>query len=118
MPAGYVIAESIRVGARLEGFPLTLVSIERDAVQGATSGQPSSWTMIHFAFPDHEAQRLADALAGVLDGAWYANFDADGHTFVIFPRRVMRYQRGDPAARDEAEAHARALGIPDAQLDW
>jgi hypothetical protein len=36
MPAGYVIAESIRAGSRLEGFPLTLIRIERHTIDNAT----------------------------------------------------------------------------------
>ncbi|MBA3286894.1 MAG: hypothetical protein H0U21_02550 [Acidimicrobiia bacterium] len=118
MPAGYVIAESVRVGARLEGFSFTLIRVERHLIEDATTDQPSVWTMIHFEFPEHEAERLADALAEVLDGPWYANFDSDGDTFVIFPSRVVRYRREDDAARAEAEAYARTLGIPDDQLDW
>lgn len=119
MPAGYVIAESIRVGARLEGFPLSLTSIERYPVENATAGQPPAWTMIHFQFPEREAERLADALAGALgEPGWYANFNTDDDTFVIFPRRVLRYRQGDRVARAEAEAYARELGIPDPQLDW
>lgn len=119
MPTGYVIAESIRVGAHVDGLPLTLTSIERYPIENPAAGQPSAWTMIHFAFPDHAAERLAEVLAGALDQpGWYANFDSRGDTFVIFPGRVVRYRRGDPEARAEAEAHARALGIPESQLDW
>ena len=119
MPAGYVIAESIRPGSWLEGFPFTPTRIERHMVDSASGDQPSAWTMIHFAFPTDEAERLATALAAVLDEpGWYTNFDVDGDKVVIFPRRVMRYRREDQAARAEAEAYARSLGIPDAQLDW
>jgi hypothetical protein len=67
MPAGYVIAESIRPGSRLEGFPFTLTRIERSTVDTATGDQPSAWTMIQFEFPTEEAERLATALAAVLD---------------------------------------------------
>ena len=119
MPAGYVIAESIRAGSRLEGFPLTLIRIERHTIDNATGDQPSAWTMIQFEFPTEEAERLATALAAVLDEpGWYTNFDVDGDKVVIFPRRVMRYRRADQPGRAEAEAYARSLGIPDAQLDW
>jgi hypothetical protein len=119
MPAGYIIAESIRPGSRLEGFPVTLTRIERYTVDNGTDEQPSAWTIIHFDFPEDHAERLANALADVLDEAgWYTNFDVDGDTVVIFPRHVKRYRRGDQAARAAAEQHARALGIPQAQLDW
>ena len=100
-------------------LPFTLTRIERSTVDTATDDQPSAWTMIHFEFPTDEAERLATALAAVLDEpGWYTNFDVDGDKVVIFPRRVMRYRRADQAARAEAEAYARSLGIPNAQLDW
>lgn len=57
---------------------------------------------------------MSDALD---TSGWYANFDPDGDTFVIFPDRVVRIG-GEHAARAEAEAHARTLGVPDPQLDW
>ena len=105
MPAGYVIAESIRPGSRLEGFPFTLTRIERSTVDTATGDQPSAWTMIQFEFPTEEAERLATALAAVLDEpGWYTNFDVDGDKVVIFPRRDT-----DEPARAEAEAYARSL---------
>jgi hypothetical protein len=116
---GYIIAESIRPGSRLEGLPLTLVSIERYPVENATGDQPPVWTMIRFEFPQNEAERLANAFADVLDEpGWYTDFEVDGEKFVIFPRRIVRYRRGDRAARAQAEAYGRTLGIPDAQLDW
>ena len=88
MPAGYVIAESIRPGSRLEGFSLTLTSIERYPVDSAIDQQPSAWTMLHLEFPQDQAERLARALADVLDEpGWCSSFDVD-------------------------------RGIPDAQLDW
>jgi hypothetical protein len=119
MPAGYVIAESMRPGSRLEGFPFTPTRVERSTVDTATGDQPSAWTMIHFEFPTDGAERLAIALATVLDEpGWYTDFGVDGDKVVIFPRRVMRYRRADQAARAEAEAYARSLGIPDTQLDW
>jgi hypothetical protein len=36
----------------------------------------------------------------------------------VFPGRVFRYPRGDAAAREEAKAFGRELGIPEPQLDW
>lgn len=119
MPAGYVIAESIRPGSKLEGFAFTLTRIERYTVDDATDEQPSAWTMIHFEFPEDQAESVANALADVLETpGWYTNFDTDQDKIVIFPGRVFRYPRDDHAARIEAEAYAAALDIPAAQRDW
>jgi len=119
MPAGYVIAESIRPGAQLDGNALTLTRIERHMVANPTDDQPSVWTMIHFEFPEDRAESVSNALADVLDSpGWYTNFDTLDDQFVIFPGRVFRYPRGDESARVEAEAYAATVGIPAPQLDW
>jgi hypothetical protein len=119
MPAGYVIAESMRPGSQLEGNAFTLNRINRYKVDNPTDDQPSAWTMIHFDFPEDQAESVANALADVLDSpGWYTNFDTHDDTFVIFPGRVFRYPRGDHAARTEAEAFAVTLGIPAPQIDW
>ena len=119
MPAGYLIAESMRPGSTLEGFALTLTRIERYTVDNATEQQPAAWTMVHFEFPEDQAKSVANALADVLDTpGWYTNFDTDEETIVIFPGRVFRYPHDDKAARTEAEAYAATLDIPAAQRDW
>ena len=38
--------------------------------------------------------------------------------FVVFAERVFRYPHGDAAGRARAVEHGRALGVPEAQLDW
>lgn len=119
MPAGYVIAESIRPGSQLKVSGSTLDRIERRTVDSPTRDQPATWTMIHFEFPESQADSIASALADVLDSpGWYANFDTADDTVVVFPGRVFRYPRGDSAARADAEAFAVTIGIPASQLDW
>jgi hypothetical protein len=86
MALGYVLAESMRPGSRLEGLPLTLTKIERYTVHNAAPEQPSVWTAVEFQFPGEEAGRLADALAEVLEekGGWYSHFNVNGETFVVY----------------------------------
>jgi hypothetical protein len=36
----------------------------------------------------------------------------------VFADSVFRYPRRDQSGREEAEAHARAVGVPEAQIDW
>ena len=49
---------------------------------------------------------------------WYADLHTEHESFVVFAGRVFRYRSDDAAARAQAEAYARARGVPDAQLDW
>ena len=49
---------------------------------------------------------------------WYVDLHTADESFVVFASRVFRYARGDAAGRAAAESHARANGVPDAQIDW
>ena len=118
--AGTLIAESLRVGSSVEGLALTVRKISRADVGDVDAGQPLTWTFVEFEADDSDAERLADALSGVLEtaGGWYCDFRNDQETFVVFSGRVFRYPRGDRARRSEAEEHGRSVGVPEAQLDW
>jgi hypothetical protein len=116
---GTLIAESLRNGTTLDGLDLTVRKIARYAPVGTTPDQPTIWTSIDFEAADRDVGALADMLAGALaDPGWYANFQSAEEAFVVFPGRVFRYPRGDPAGRALAQAHGRALGVPEPQLDW
>jgi hypothetical protein len=49
---------------------------------------------------------------------WYVNFSSASETFVVYHGHVFRYPRGDAAGRAAAQAHGRAVGVPESQLDW
>jgi len=121
---GVLIAESLETGAVLERLALQVERIERvDAgelsPEQRDAGVPAEWTLLTFVVRDDRADALADALAGALGRpGWYADLRNDSTTWVIYPGRVFRYPRGDEAGRMAAQEHGRALGVPDAQLDW
>lgn len=123
MASGTIITESLRVGATLAGFALTVSDIQRLAPADISpeqrqAGIPAHWTLLHFELPDAEADRLASALANALEHGWYVDLHTAAETFVVFAGRVFRYRSEDRAGRAEAEAYARTLSIPDPQLDW
>lgn len=116
---GVLIAESLRVGAVLDDPRLTVTAMRRVRPEGTAGHQPATWTLIDFAAPEDETDRLASSFADALDDpGWYADFRTDTETFVIYPGRIFRYPRGDPAGRTAAQRYGRALGIPEGQLDW
>jgi len=116
---GTLIAESLRTGSTLDGLDLTVRKIARFAPRGTTDDQPAIWTSIDFEVADDGADELADTLAGVLDEpGWYANFQSADVAFVIFQGKIFRYPRGDSDGRAAAQAHGRARGVPEPQLDW
>ena len=116
---GAIILESLRVGASLAGVPLVVRELKRYTVEGTSAEQPSVWSVLEFTVEDALAEALAEVLTGVLDQpGWYVDFRNEEEIFVVFPGRVFRYRRGDDAARAEAQAFGRELGIPEQQLDW
>ena len=116
---GAIILESLRVGTSLEGIPLAVRRLSRYAVTGASTEQPSVWSVLEFEIEDSHVVALAEALEEILDQpGWYADFHNDEEIFVVFPGKVFRYQRGDEAQRSEAQEHGRQLAIPEPQLDW
>lgn len=120
MATGALIAESVKVGAALDGVRLTVNKVFRVEAGDESVGQPRVWTFIEFDVPDDDADALASALSDALDPSlgWYCDFRSERETFVVFAGRIFRYRRGDGSARAEAEAHARSVGVPEPQLDW
>ena len=117
---GALIAESLRVGAKLDDLALTVTTISRADLGDVSAGQPRTWTFIEFEAPDADADRLVRALEGALAriGGWYCDFRNDAETFVVFADRSFRYPRGDRAGRAAAVEYGRSVGVPESQLDW
>lgn len=121
MATGALIAESLRLNVSLELPHLEVRKVTRlGPLDNVLTTQPTVWTFIEFFTADEYALTLAETLAEVLDPSlgWYCDFRTDDETFVVFSAHVFRYPRGEPAGRERAAAHARALGVPEVQIDW
>jgi hypothetical protein len=119
MLQGTLIAESIRVGAEVDGVRLVARKIRRAALGDVSAGQPEVWTVIEFEAEEPDAGALAQALAQALERpGWYADFRSPEETFVVYSGRVFRYPRGDSQARAEAAAYGRSVGVAEEELDW
>jgi hypothetical protein len=98
---------------------LCVTKTETWQVGNAAEGQPSVWTALSFEAPVGQADAIAEALGGALKArGWYINASTETHVYVIFPRKVFRYVKGDSAQRAAAKAYGRLIGIPEGQLDW
>jgi hypothetical protein len=65
---GTLVAESMMVGAGLQGLDVTLRGIERVEPQDISadqseSGVPARWTLLRFDVADHKAPAFAEAHA-------------------------------------------------------
>jgi hypothetical protein len=121
MVKGTLLAESLQIGAELSVAGLRLTRVSRQDVSASVSeSQPPVWTFLEFEADDDVSDVLAESLAGALlaDGGWYADFSAGDAHVVVFAHKIFRYQRGDQGGRVEAMDYARAVGVPEHQLDW
>lgn len=115
---GTVIAESLEVGTNLDRLGIIVRRFHRYEVHDVPSWQPSIWTSLDFEADDDEAERLADVFAaGLRESGWYVNYSTQRETFVVFPGKAFRYERGDMRGRAQAQDHGRTLGIPEPQLN-
>ncbi|WP_228533364.1 hypothetical protein [Nocardia sp. BSTN01] len=116
---GVLIIESLRSDAELTDLAITVSTISRIRPENRGADQPARWTLLHFEAADTTADRLATALADTLEaGPWYVDFHTTTTTYVVFSDRIFTYRRDEPNGRDNAIAHARAVGVPETQLDW
>jgi hypothetical protein len=114
---GLVLVESLQDTSVLEGLKVTRQ--EAWPVAHPAEFQPPIWTALTFEGEAQRADLIAAQLSRALKPRWYTNFSTETHVYVIFPRRIFKYRRGDRAARAHAQAYARSQeGIPDWQVDW
>jgi len=118
MIEGTLIVESITPGSTLAGIPLVVREVGRS--EPVPGREPAIWAAIEFEANDAVAGALAARLAEILEErrGWYCNFSSASETFVVYRGRIFRYPRGDAAGRAAAQAHGRAQGVPELELDW
>lgn len=117
MLKGVLIKESLEDESVLGEIIITDTSIEK--VSNVVEGQPDNWTLISFEVDDQKAFDIAKRLSRSLKlGTWYVHFYNDSWVWVAFPDRVFYYQKGDATGKEVVLLHAKALGIPESQLDW
>jgi hypothetical protein len=116
---GGILAESLTPGTGFDGQGMRIIRCTRFGVTGVADYQPPIWTLIEFEAPASRSDALASELAdSLLSPGWYANWNSDTETTVVFDGKIFRYPPGDPAGREEAEAYGRSVGVPESQLDW
>ena len=117
MLKGLLLKESLNDLMVIDGLRITKTEIWQAG--NAAPNQPPVWTALSFEADDSQA----DALAGKLSRAikpegWYINASTDTWVYVVFPRKVFKYVRGDAEQRAAAKQYGRSCNIPEKQLDW
>jgi len=117
MLTGLLLKESLQ-----DENDLDLVRVTKTEVWDVTNAAPSQpevWTALIFEAEEQRADEIAAAFSHALKPeGWYLNFSFDDQLYVIFPRKVFKYLRGNQRVHQQAIRFGRALNIPESQLDW
>jgi hypothetical protein len=115
---GTIIEESLSDTSVLEQLRITSTRVEPVTERHQTPWV-KQWTLHEVEIPDDKAEKVAEQLSRVLGPqSWYADFRDDTHHYIVFPDKVFKVERKDPAQYEQAVAYGLGLGIPDYQLDF
>jgi len=117
MLKGLLLKESLNKLSVLDTLRIT--KTETWSIQNATAIQPSVWTAITFEAEESQADILTEELSQSLKPkGWYINASTDASVYVIFPKKVFNYVKGDRELRATAKKYGGLIDIPEKQLDW
>jgi hypothetical protein len=117
MLKGLLLKESLTDPRILDMLYIT--QTETWDVENAAPGQEAVWTAISFEADDDQADALAESLSRVLKPkGWYIDATLGNLIYIIFPKKVFKYVKGDQDQRAAAQAYGRLCDIPEDQLDW
>jgi hypothetical protein len=117
MLSGLLLKESLQDESVLGLIHITKTETWNAA--NAAPNQPKVWTAIRFEAEETRADELAVAFShAIKPEGWYLNYSYDNKIYVIFPKKVFKYIRGNQRAREQAVRFGRTLNIPESQLDW
>lgn len=117
MLKGLLLKESLTDVRILDMLHIT--QTETWNAENAAPGQEAVWTAISFEVDDDQADALAESLSRVLKPTrWYINGATDSLIYVIFPKKVFKYGKGDKDQRAAAQEYGRLCDVPEDQLDW
>lgn len=117
MLKGLLLKESLTDLRILDALHITQTEIWN--VENAAPGQAPIWTAMRFEADDDQADAQAEGLSQVLKPkGWYIDASLGDLIYIIFPKKVFKYVKGDKDQRAAAQAYGRLCDIPEDQLDW
>ena len=73
------------------------------------------WTLIYF---HSETAGLPELLANAIVENWFADMKLGNTKYIIFKNKVLRYEIGNAAEKEEVLNYMRSCGIPENQFNW
>jgi len=117
---GVIIEESLRNPDILRDLKIIDTKIVEVKKEHQTP-HLDQWSLHTIELKSEEADDAAEALSQVLlskPNSWYTDFKNNELVYLIFPNKVFKIPRSNPALFQEAKAYGISLGIPDYQVDF
>lgn len=86
-----------------------------------TDGKPKYWTVLFFTsdkkdFPEQVSKVMgSDPDNG---GNWFVDFKAGNVKYIVFKDKILKYQIGNQAEKNDVCNECRQMGISDREMNW
>ena len=107
MYEGIIIKETLADDQLLDWLTIDKVEICK------TNSAIKYWTLVYF---HSETEDLPQRLAAAIHEGWFADMKSGNRKYVIFKDKVLKYEAGNAAEKEEVIAYMRARGIPESQI--
>ena len=109
MYEGAIIKETLSDELLLDHITIDNVKIWK------TNSEIKYWTMIFF---HSEVEDLPQRLSNTLIDGWFADMKNGNTKYIIFKAKVLKYEIGNLAEKEDVLNYMRSIGIPDSQFKW
>jgi hypothetical protein len=91
------------------------LTIDKVDIWKTSDEQIKYWTMIFF---HSETKDLPQRLSNTIINNWFADMKKDNMKYIIFKDKVLKYEIGNLAQKEEVLNFMRSKGIPESQFNW
>ena len=86
-----------------------------------TGGEPKYWTVLFFTSDEKDfPERISKAMIADPDkgGNWFVDFKAGNVKYIVFRKKILKYQIGNLQEKKYVCDECRKMGISDDEMNW
>lgn len=86
-----------------------------------TGGEPKYWTVLYFTSDKKDfPERISEVMISDPDkgGNWFVDFKAGNEKYIVFRKKILKYQIGNLQEREYVCDECRKMGISDDEMNW
>lgn len=86
-----------------------------------TGGEPKYWTVLFFTSDEKDfPERISRAMIADPDkgGNWFVDFKAGNVKYIVFRKKILKYQIGNLQEKKYVCDECRKMGISDDEMNW